>query len=149
MAGPGLASFSVFSPHHPVRLLSIYAFHREIGLNAYVKDPIKVARRTPCDVSIAPGTASTHMPRFPCCHAPVWSQIRFPNPINDSLRLCSFSFSISISRSRKLSATRKATEKFHFQFGNFFRMLWESLHTWRRVLSFASCPSVLNHLYAI
>lgn len=33
-----------------IPLLSIYAFHREIGLNAYVKDPIKVAHcavRTP------------------------------------------------------------------------------------------------------
>lgn len=57
----------LFRHFHPdtQRLLSIYAFHREIGLNAYVKDPIKVARCTPCDVSIAPGKPSTHMPRFP------------------------------------------------------------------------------------
>jgi len=45
----GLASYSAFSPR---RLLSIYAFYREIGLNAYVKDPIKVAQSTPCDVYI-------------------------------------------------------------------------------------------------
>lgn len=143
---PWRASFSTL--FHPVtqRLLSIYALHREIGLNAYVKDPIKVARRTPCDVSIASGKPGTHMPRFPClpCHAPVWSQIRFPNPINDSLPLR--------REVENFLRTRNEREKFHFQFGNFFRLLWESLHTSRRIWSFAfflRLPSDLTHLYAI
>lgn len=121
----------LFRHFHPdtQRLLSIYAFHREIGLNAYVKDPIKVARRTPCDVSIAPGKPSTHMPRFPG-----WPR---PNVVANPLSKSYQRFSSLRREVENFLRVETNEKKFNFQFGNFFRMLWESLHTSRRLWSFA------------
>lgn len=121
----------LFRHFHPdtQRLLSIYAFHREIGLNAYVKDPIKVARRTPCDVSIASGKPSTHMPRFPG-----WPR---PNVVANPLSKSYQRFSSLRREVENFLRVETNEKKFHFQFGNFFRILWESLHTSRRIWSFA------------
>lgn len=138
---PWRASFSTL--FHPVtqRLLSIYALHREIGLNAYVKDPIKVARRTPCDVSIASGKPGTHMPWFPSMPRP--SVVA--NPLSKSYQRLS---SPTRREVENFLRTRNEREKIPFSIWQF---LWHAL---RIVAYFAAylefrLPSDLTHLYAI
>lgn len=77
----------IYRPLFAWLLLSIYAFHREIGLNAYVKDPIKVAQsRTPCVTSIYTNihTYISHCGTYAPVPVECWPspQIRFSNPIS-------------------------------------------------------------------